>query len=122
MHEVGPICCQAVKEDPQAKCGHLLWYYPFSETILDFLFNVCGSCYFLLFPVYSACSIFDMFFCRHRLAHTNIYRQTHRNIFTCLPEKESINCTVLKPQTTTFSGNAFFWGNWLFFFFLSIFY
>lgn len=93
MHEVGPICCQVVKEDPQAKSGHLLWYSPFMVTILNFLFNACGGCYFLLFPVHSSCSIFDMVFCRHRLTHTHtqIYTNTQKHIFTCHTEKESKN-------------------------------
>lgn len=116
MHEVGPTCCQVVKEDPQAKCGHLLWYYPFLVTILNFVFIACGSCHFLLFLVHSSCSIFDMFFCRHRLTHTHKHIQTNtqKHIFTCRTEKESKKCTVLKPQITMFCGNAFFWGNWLY--------
>lgn len=96
-----------LKRTPKQSVG-ICWYYPFLVTILNFVFIACGSCHFLLFLVHSSCSIFDMFFYRHRLStHKHIQTNTQKHIFTCRTEKESKKCTVLKPQITMFCGNAF---------------
>ena len=128
MHEVGRICCQAVREDPQAKCGHLLWYYPFLS--LCWIFISILVVFITLF--FSPCTLPVLWYvlCRYRLTltHTHTHMHTHmqthqytqKHIVTHHTEKESKKCTVLKPQMTILRGNVyffFFWGNWLSFLF-----
>lgn len=112
MHEVGHIFCQDVREDPQAKCGHLLWYYPFLSLCWIFISILVVFITLSSFPSVHYLLYLWYVLCRYRLTLTHTHTQTHqytqKHIVTHHTEKESKNCTALKPQMTILRGNVFF--------------